>query len=673
MTDKEHIDAVGEAPDSVLPDSEGPYVPTYVRGQKRHRTSFAAIKTWFAELEGWKRYAYAAPAILLLLLLLVVGVELAATLGRIHPGVEVAGVSVGGMRGSTAAVVLEDEISARMEEPVFVVFEERSWSITATEVAAVPEIDRMVDEAMAVGRKGGLGARINERFNAWFEPVDLPPVVSSDPDSLNTLLDTVDGEVSRAPSDAEIVIEGTTATLVSAEVGVAMRREDVGTTLLETFATEETQFAVPVDFVPVSITDADAEDALYDAEAMMSGPVEVTYADEAWEFSAEEVGSWIRFRAIPVTEEGTQVAGAGASADDGAESFGSVVASIPPGVQRQMLEAYIDSDVASETVTPRVGEAGKPAVDATFKVRSGEVSIVPSEDGVGPDVESLADEMTFALTSGRPRSIELRTMRVEPDLTTDEAQAMGIRERISTYTTHFSASNKPRVNNIHTLADALDGTLLAPGETFSFNGTIGPRTAAKGYQEAGAIVNGELVPQLGGGICQVGTTIFNTVFESGLPVLERRNHSFYISHYPAGRDATVSWGGPDFKFQNDTEDWVLIATGYSSSSLTISLYGTDPGYDVTSSTGSWTNVKAFPVEEIEDATLPEGTRIVEDGGVEGKTLVVKRTVKKDGTVVREDSFTSVYRPKKEIVRIGTLPVSEPSTESAEPGAQEAGG
>ncbi len=97
------------------------------------------------------------------------------------------------------------------------------------------------------------------------------------------------------------------------------------------------------------------------------------------------------------------------------------------------------------------------------------------------------------------------------------------------------------------------GRCIAPGETFSFNGTVGPRTAEKGYQEAGAIVNGELVPQLGGGICQVGTTIFNTVFESGLPVVERHNHSFYISHYPKGRDATVSWGGPDFKFRNDTD------------------------------------------------------------------------------------------------------------------------
>ena len=108
------------------------------------------------------------------------------------------------------------------------------------------------------------------------------------------------------------------------------------------------------------------------------------------------------------------------------------------------------------------------------------------------------------------------------------------------------------------------------------------------------------------------------MFESGLPVVERQNHSFYISHYPKGRDATVSWGGPDFKFKNDTDHWILIATGYSTSSVTISLYGTDPGYDVTSDVGSWTNVKPHPVKEIEDTTLPEGSRVTEDAGVDGR-------------------------------------------------------
>jgi vancomycin resistance protein YoaR len=246
--------------------------------------------------------------------------------------------------------------------------------------------------------------------------------------------------------------------------------------------------------------------------------------------------------------------------------------------------------------------------------------------------------------------------KLEPKLTTEKARKLGIKERISTYTTEYDAGNQPRVNNIHLLADAIDGTLIAPGETFSFNGSVGERTAEKGYQEANAIVQGKLVPQLGGGICQVGTTLFNAIFESGFPVVERHNHSFYISHYPDGRDATVSWGGPDLKFRNDTKHWVLVAAGHSAGTVTMSLYGTDPGYDVTAKVGEWTDVRAFKVESTKDKNVAKGVKIVEDSGVQGRTIIVTRIVKRDGKVVREDSFRSVYRPKAQVVRVGTKPL-----------------
>jgi vancomycin resistance protein YoaR len=151
------------------------------------------------------------------------------------------------------------------------------------------------------------------------------------------------------------------------------------------------------------------------------------------------------------------------------------------------------------------------------------------------------------------------------------------------------------------------------------------------------------------------------VFFSGLPVVERKNHSQYISSYPKERDATVSWGGPDFKFKNDTDHWILVATSYSNSSVTISLYGTDPGYEVTYKTGDWTEVIAPPVREVKDATLPAGTKVIDERGVSGRTIVVTRTVTKGGSVVRTDTFKSVYRPVEEVVRVGTKPVPSETT------------
>lgn len=458
-----------------------------------------------------------------------------------------------------------------------------------------------------------------------------------------------------------MIIEDSKARIEPAAVGLGVQREVVVDDLLRCFGCEERRVAVAVEFLPVQVTEEDAQQALKDAQKMMSGPVTVTYEDESWEFDGDEIADWIDFRPIPVDDTTETVHSIDCS--DSLECTGSVCADASGTVQphRMVLEAFISADEASKTVRARTGEAGSPAQNASFKAAAGRVDIVPHKDGTGPDVEALASSMTVALLGDGERSVALRTTRVEPEITTEKAKEMGIKERISTYTTTYSSSNKPRVNNIHTLADAVDGTLIAPGETFSFNDSVGPRTAEKGYQEAGAIVNGELVPQLGGGICQFGTTLFNTVFESGLPVVERRNHSFYISHYPKGRDATVSWGGPDFKFRNDTDKWVLIATGYSSSSVTISLYGTDPGYDVTADVGSWSNMKPHPVKEVKDPTMPEGSRVTEDAGVDGRTITVKRIVKKDGTVVREDTFRSVYKSKQEIVRVGTKKSTEAST------------
>ena len=304
---------------------------------------------------------------------------------------------------------------------------------------------------------------------------------------------------------------------------------------------------------------------------------------------------------------------------------------------------------------PKVGAAlGNPPVDARFKTVGGKVTIIKSKQGIGPDIEQFASNLTTALqTKGAARSVELQTKITAPKLTTEVAKAMGIHERISTFTTTYSSGLPTRVNNIHVLGSALDGKLVPPGGTFSLNGAVGERTAAKGYQEANAIVQGKLVPQLGGGICQVATTLFNAVFFTGFPVLERINHSFYISHYPTGRDATVSWGGPDLRWKNTSNNWVLVSVSYSSESITVSIYGSPTGYKVSYTTGPLTEGEPYKIIKVPDPTLNVGQTHVLDSGVNGKKVVVTRTVKKGGSVIRTDTFTSNYTPKDETLNVGS--------------------
>ena len=202
--------------------------------------------------------------------------------------------------------------------------------------------------------------------------------------------------------------------------------------------------------------------------------------------------------------------------------------------------------------------------------------IRPSRPGLAPDGRWISDSISAAATSSIRRA-SLRLKQTRADLTTAEANRLGIREQISTFTTDMGTSSSNRIHNVQLMAEYIDGTIVEPGQEFSFNDRVGPRTVERGFREGQMIIGSLLLPSIGGGVCQTATTLFNNAFELGLPIVERHNHSFYISHYPMGRDATVSWGGPDFAFKNDLKTGILIKTRYTASTLTFSFYGTDPG------------------------------------------------------------------------------------------------
>src|SRR5207248_126464 len=157
--------------------------------------------------------------------------------------------------------------------------------------------------------------------------------------------------------------------------------------------------------------------------------------------------------------------------------------------------------------------------------------------------------------------------------TTKAAKAMGVKELVSSYTTEFGGVPN-RIHNVQLVSHLIDNTLIAPGTTFSFNATTGDRNASKGFLTAPVIINGELTTGLGGGVCQVSTTVFNAAYEAGLNITARTNHALYISHYPQGRDATVDYPDVDLDFVNDTPHWLLLRTFVSADSLTVNLYGT---------------------------------------------------------------------------------------------------
>jgi vancomycin resistance protein YoaR len=193
------------------------------------------------------------------------------------------------------------------------------------------------------------------------------------------------------------------------------------------------------------------------------------------------------------------------------------------------------------------------------------------------------------------------------------------------------------------MADYIDGTIVEPGDTFSFNDRVGPRTEERGFREGQMIIGSLLLPSIGGGVCQTATTLFNNAFDLGLPIVERHNHSFYISHYPLGRDATVSWGGPDFVFRNDLKSAILVKTSYTDDTLTFSFYGTDPKRRIVTVAGDRTNWRRPETTYALDPYAPRGSvRTVTGSNQPGFDVSVRRKIYEGGKLVREDTTTSNY-------------------------------
>ncbi|MBE5972473.1 MAG: vanomycin resistance protein VanB [Lachnoclostridium sp.] len=288
-----------------------------------------------------------------------------------------------------------------------------------------------------------------------------------------------------------------------------------------------------------------------------------------------------------------------------------------------------------------------------------------AQNGTLIEREKLAADMVSAVKAGEyQKTIAATAKTVEPEIT--EAQAKESFKRIGTYTT-TTTSNKARNENIRIASDAINGMIIQPGEEFSFNLTTGNRTREKGYQAAGAYVNGVLVEEPGGGVCQVSSTLYNAVVFAGLKTTERHAHSYEPSYVTPGEDAMVSYdgySGPDMKFINNSKTAIGIKTSFSNQKLTISVYGSpilEEGVTLSMSSKKVKDLEApAPVYE-EDQTLEPGVEVEAKAATLGSRWVTNLVKKKDGVVVEESLLhNSTYKGKSATIKRNTSGIVIPA-------------
>ncbi len=316
-------------------------------------------------------------------------------------------------------------------------------------------------------------------------------------------------------------------------------------------------------------------------------------------------------------------------------------------------------DVLKKKIIAEMGQIIVEPVNAGFQITPGDqVVIVPAQTGTDIDFNALARKIVWsisdeAVNGAEVCEVELPLLSVQPQRTTEDVEAMQINGRIARYTTRFDAGQEGRTYNIKVAAAALDGLLLAPDDGFSFNQVVGPRSSEAGYKSANVIVNNEFVQGLGGGVCQVSSTLYNAVLLANLQILERSNHTLPVSYVPIGQDATVSYGAIDFRFANNQINYIYITSLVEGNTITFKIYGnqaSSPRVEV----ASWVT-ETIPQQIIyeDDPNLAAGEQVIKQKGNNGFKVASARYVWENGEKRTEQLPASYYHAVNRIVAVGT--------------------
>jgi vancomycin resistance protein YoaR len=523
------------------------------------------------------------------LLLVAAGVAVARTLqyqGAAKPGVHVLGIDVGGK----SRAQIEQRLHAWARRPVTIRAAGRSYHVRRGWLVSLNSA-ATARRALAAGPW---------RSVVLSKHVDVAPVISASSDASNVLQEIA--KSGRPPVSASLAVHGTQITTTRARDGFRLDRAE----LLRRLGRNTAVVNAPYKTVLPKVKNADVQPVANKARQLIAEPVAIEFhGARLGAFTPLQLARALHFSGNTVSLEGEPLA---------------------------------------KVVRPRLGKWIKRAHNAQFAVSGSQVRVVPSRPGQDVNAAQLANAVADATEGDRVAHVELGAR--QPDLTTAKARSLGIRQKLVSYTTQMGESSSNRIHNVHLMADFIDGTVIQPGQVFSFNDVVGPRTSERGFLEGQEIIGSLVLPSIGGGVCQTATTLFNDAFELGLPILARTNHNLYLAHYPIGRDATVSWGGPDFQFRNDLKHGLLIKTSYTDQTLTFTFYGTNEHRRVVSHTGPQTNWTGPSMNYALDPNAPpRSKKVVAGTGEQGFDVTVTRTVyTAAGKELRHNVFRSHYIP-----------------------------
>ena len=567
-------------------------------------------------------------AVLLVILFLPALDRLATGAAAVANGVTSGGLALSRLEPEALADALQKQAGLLENRPLGLRIAGKRFVLQPSSLGFRVKAGATAQKVLAVGREGPLHERWFGYFRRLFRARDVPLDVEIDASAVEREIATRAAEaITDPPFPGGIRVAGTVVSALPPRAGRVLEKHFEKGVLAALLAPEARDFEPKLVTVPASLAATAADGAAAEASALLKAPVTLRSHEPALELTLA------------------------------APELAPTLQTEPDG---QRLRLVFDQALLAARFEATRKALEREPVDAKFEVDAqNAISIMPSQTGLRLDVSKLPAALLAAAASPT-RSAELPVLHEPaPALDTERASGLGIRGLVSSFTTRHPCCER-RVENIHRIADIMNGRVVEPGQTVSVNELVGPRTLKAGFVPAPTIEEGEMVDSIGGGISQFATTFFNALFHGGYDIVERQPHSYWFPRYPMGHEATLSWPKPDIIFKNDTSAGLLVKTSYTDTSITVKLYGDNGGRKVRAEVSGRQNVVPAPVEILPNPAVPPDEEKIKEPGSIGWSVIVSRILTfPDGTKKEEKRrVTYKARPKRVEVHPCRIPKGE---------------
>ncbi|KKS17719.1 MAG: VanW family protein [Candidatus Woesebacteria bacterium GW2011_GWA1_41_7] len=564
-------------------------------------------------------------AVFILIILAGAFAYVAAYSGKVYPNSSIAGVSVAGKNPQEAFTVLSKYVSVPPE--ITLNYQDQIFKIKSSDIKLSYDLSASVQNAYEFTRGGDIFNDFEKRIKLFFYPNNFNLVTSFDEDMLKKIVSIIAGQISIDSVDPSVSKVNGSILVNKGSAGKEVNQDKLISAIINNLAQNRKEgITVPVEDVDNTLNDTEAKD----------------YASRAEKFFGKNISLKFEYDSVVLQDS-------------------AIFKLLNP-------KGGYDGEAIEDTLKTVAKTFERDPQNPKFVFENGKVTeFEPALDGIKIDTGQFETQLIRKLEDlevSEEKSIELNvpTNKTPPEITTDKVNNLGINELIGRGTSTYYHSIPGRVHNISLATSRINGTLVKPGDSFSFNTALGDVSAFTGYQQAYIISGGKTILGDGGGVCQVSSTLFRALLNSGLPITERQAHAYRVSYYEQGSspglDATVYSPSPDLKFVNDTPGYILIeATADTKNySLVFEIYGTSDGRVASITKPVVTGVVA-PPEDLyqDDPSLPSGTIKQIDYKAWGAKVTFNYVVTRDGQEIINKTFLSNYKPWQAVYLRGTGP------------------